>query len=345
MKLTDEEHAHAGRRVRPGGAVGDRASDQGRGAISAPAISCRSRRPTSWPTPSRWAWPASNGWSAWRRCRADERRVRIPTITDPRGTDFAAAHRLKHAALDARPRAPRDRGVRGARRADDRYLHQLPDHHAAGARRARRLWRHRRGDLFEQRVRRALELRGRAVGAERRADRPHAALRLSPRRAPRARRWSSMSAGRRASSTTGARSAGSSGGWPATIGRCRCWSASSACPGSDEMKHFGAALASYGSVALFHMAGVTPEAQRLDDVIDPGRALRTHDVGEADIRAFARRLRASRRDGRPRGVLGAATEPRRDGAGRRPARRPARERYRCWSSPARRSSPTRIAWA
>src|SRR5205823_5907436 len=59
-------------------------------------------------------------------------------------------------------------------------------------------------------------------------------------------------------------------------------------PTSDEMKHFGAALASYGSVALFHMAGVTPEAQRLDDVINPGQALRTHDVGEADIRAFAR---------------------------------------------------------
>src|SRR5947207_15779914 len=27
---------------------------------------------------------------------SSERRVRIPTITDPRGTDFAAAHRLKH---------------------------------------------------------------------------------------------------------------------------------------------------------------------------------------------------------------------------------------------------------
>ena len=27
---------------------------------------------------------------------APERRVRIPTITDPRGTDFAAADRLKH---------------------------------------------------------------------------------------------------------------------------------------------------------------------------------------------------------------------------------------------------------
>src|SRR5437899_7024047 len=30
------------------------------------------------------------------RLPAKERRVRIPTITDPRGTDFAAAHQLKH---------------------------------------------------------------------------------------------------------------------------------------------------------------------------------------------------------------------------------------------------------
>jgi predicted aconitase len=51
------------------------------------------------------------------------------------------------------------------------------------------------------------------------------------------------------------------------------------------MKHFGAALASYGSVALFHMVGITPEAQRLDDVMPDGN-VRTHDVGEADIRAF-----------------------------------------------------------
>src|SRR6266481_1429106 len=53
-------------------------------------------------------------------------------------------------------------------------------------------------------------------------------------------------------------------------------------PGSDEMKHFGAALASYGSVALFHMAGITPEAHRLDDVVIPGTAMRTCQVGEAD---------------------------------------------------------------
>jgi len=56
-------------------------------------------------------------------------------------------------------------------------------------------------------------------------------------------------------------------------------------PTSDEMKHFGAAAASYGSLALFHMIGITPEAQLLDDVVPSGE-LRTHDVGEADIRAF-----------------------------------------------------------
>src|SRR5258705_7510966 len=30
------------------------------------------------------------------RLPADARRVRVPTITDPRGTDFASAHKLKH---------------------------------------------------------------------------------------------------------------------------------------------------------------------------------------------------------------------------------------------------------
>lgn len=37
-------------------------------------------------------------------------------------------------------------------------------------------------------------------------------------------------------------------------------------PGSDEMKHFGAAMASFGSVALFHLVGITPEAPTLADV-------------------------------------------------------------------------------
>jgi len=56
-------------------------------------------------------------------------------------------------------------------------------------------------------------------------------------------------------------------------------------PTSDELKHFGAALASYGSVALFHMIGITPEAQRLEDVADASLAT-TATIAEADLRAF-----------------------------------------------------------
>ena len=37
-------------------------------------------------------------------------------------------------------------------------------------------------------------------------------------------------------------------------------------PRSDELKHFGAAMASFGSVALFHLVGLTPEAGRLHDI-------------------------------------------------------------------------------
>lgn len=35
-------------------------------------------------------------------------------------------------------------------------------------------------------------------------------------------------------------------------------------PSSDDLKHFGAAMASFGSTALFHMIGVTPEAPDLE---------------------------------------------------------------------------------
>ena len=37
-------------------------------------------------------------------------------------------------------------------------------------------------------------------------------------------------------------------------------------PTSDEIKHFGAAMASWGSTPLFHMVGVTPECRDLSDV-------------------------------------------------------------------------------
>ncbi|MEL6373651.1 MAG: aconitase X [Pseudomonadota bacterium] len=37
-------------------------------------------------------------------------------------------------------------------------------------------------------------------------------------------------------------------------------------PTSDQMKHLGAAMASYGSTPLFHLTGITPEARSLEDV-------------------------------------------------------------------------------
>ena len=53
-------------------------------------------------------------------------------------------------------------------------------------------------------------------------------------------------------------------------------------PSSDEMKHFGAALASYGSVGMFHMQSVTPEAEHMIDPAMPMRAT----VTAQDIAAF-----------------------------------------------------------
>ena len=36
-------------------------------------------------------------------------------------------------------------------------------------------------------------------------------------------------------------------------------------PGVEELKHLGAALASYGSLAMFHLVGVTPEARTVEE--------------------------------------------------------------------------------
>lgn len=55
-------------------------------------------------------------------------------------------------------------------------------------------------------------------------------------------------------------------------------------PTSDELKHFGAAMASFGSVALFHIVGITPEASRLSDV--GGDSLEAHRVGREQVKAL-----------------------------------------------------------
>jgi predicted aconitase len=52
-------------------------------------------------------------------------------------------------------------------------------------------------------------------------------------------------------------------------------------PGSDALKHFGAAMASYGSVALFHMPDITAD---VPDLADP--SVETTRIGRAEIDEF-----------------------------------------------------------
>lgn len=56
-------------------------------------------------------------------------------------------------------------------------------------------------------------------------------------------------------------------------------------PTSDDLKHFGAALASFGSVAQFHMPGITPECAGVRDVFD-GPPPEPHVLGGDDIARF-----------------------------------------------------------
>jgi len=59
-----------------------------------------------------------------------------------------------------------------------------------------------------------------------------------------------------------------------------------AIPNSDEMKHFGAALASFGSVALFHIPGVTPEARTIAEAFAGRPVPPATRIERADFEAF-----------------------------------------------------------
>ncbi len=56
-------------------------------------------------------------------------------------------------------------------------------------------------------------------------------------------------------------------------------------PMSDAVKHLGASLASYGSMAMFHMVGVTPEAPTREAAFGGNEASETMTVTDADIQA------------------------------------------------------------
>jgi predicted aconitase len=220
----------------------------------------------------------------WARLPAGQRRVRIPTITDPRGTDFAAAHKLKQEPwmLDLERRAIAAFEALGVLMTDTCINYQTIMPPVRGEHCAY-------GDtgvvIYSNSVcgaRSNFEGGPSALSAGLTGRTPRYGFHLDECR--QSTLLVQMGFTPRELTEWGAlggivgRLAGDYWQVPALVGLDRV-------PSSDEMKHFGAALASYGSVALFHMIGITPEAQRLDDMVPSGE-LRTHDVCEADVRAF-----------------------------------------------------------
>jgi predicted aconitase len=215
----------------------------------------------------------------------EQRKVRIPTITDPRGTDFAAAHRLKQQPwmLDLERRAIAAFEALGVLMTDTCINYQTIMPPVKGEHVAY-------GDtgvvIYSNSVcgaRSNFEGGPSALSAGLTGRTPRYGYHLDEHR--KATLQINMSWTPRELNDWGAlggivgRFAGDYWQVPVITGIDRV-------PGSDEMKHFGAALASYGSVALFHMIGITPESGWISRVIE-GR-LPSHKVGEADIRAFAK---------------------------------------------------------
>ncbi len=62
-------------------------------------------------------------------------------------------------------------------------------------------------------------------------------------------------------------------------------------PPSDALKHLGASLASYGSLAMFHMVGVTPEAPTAEAAFGGNTPSATMTVTDDDIDAIYRAYR------------------------------------------------------
>lgn len=221
----------------------------------------------------------------WAALPHDQRRVRIPTISDPRGTDFAAAHRLKQQPwmLDLERRAIVAFESLGVLMTNTCINYQtimppVRGEHAAY------------GDtgvvIYANSVcgaRSNFEGGPSALSAGFTGRTPRYGFHLDEQRQATLVvnvRWTP-----RELNDWGAlggvvgRLAGDYWQAPALVGLDRI-------PTSDEMKHFGAALASFGSVALFHMVGITPEAADGGAVVPADRPLRSYDVTEADIRAL-----------------------------------------------------------
>jgi predicted aconitase len=220
----------------------------------------------------------------WASFPADERRVRVPTMTDPRGTDFSAAARLKQQPwmLDLEARTIAAFEALGVLMTNTCINYQTIMPPVAGERVAY-------GDtgvvIYCNSVLGAcsnFEGGPSALAAGLTGRTSRYGYHLPERR--RATLCVKVSSTPRRLDEWGAlggivgRVAGNYWQVPLLSGIDRV-------PGSDEMKHLGAALASYGSVAMFHIAGITPEARGLADVRG-GVSVPEFEVGESDIRAF-----------------------------------------------------------
>src|SRR5579871_6597314 len=221
----------------------------------------------------------------------EQRRVRVPTTTDPRGTDFAAAHRLKHERwmLDLERRAIVAFEALGILMTDTCINYQTIMPPVRGEHVAY-------GDtgvvIYSNSVcgaRSNFEGGPSALSAGLTGRTPRYGYHLDEKRRAtlqigvdwtprRLDEWGALGA-------LVGRTAGNYWAVPAVSGLDRV-------PNSDELKHFGAAAASFGSLALFHLVGITPEAQRLADVCDPSAPVAAR-FGEVDVRA----LQASYGDG------------------------------------------------
>ena len=221
----------------------------------------------------------------WTALPVGQRQVRVPTITDPRGTDFAHAQKLKQQSwmLDLERRAIAAFEALGVLMTDTCINYQTIMPPVRGEHVAY-------GDtgvvIYCNSVcgaRSNFEGGPSALSAGLTGRTPRYGYHLDAQR--RATFVVELSSTPRELSDWGAlggivgRLAGDYSQVPALTG-VDC------VPGPDELKHFGAALASFGSVALFHIVGVTPEAIQLADVIPVGFALPRHAIGEADLRAF-----------------------------------------------------------
>ncbi len=223
----------------------------------------------------------------WASFPEAQRRVRVPTITDPRGTDFAAASRLRQLPwmLERERRAIAAFEALGVLMTDTCINYQtimppvLGEHVAYGDTGVVIYCNSVLG------ARSNFEGGPSALAAGLTGRTPRYGYHLEEKRRPTLRiditwtprdlnEWGALGG-------VVGQLAGDYWQVPVVTGIERV-------PGSDEMKHFGAAAASHGSLALFHMAGITPEARRPQDLgnID---GLPRHAVTEATIRQFQQR--------------------------------------------------------